>query len=147
MKRLLVLLVFSCTTIATQANEPLKKPVRIPVGLDIVTELRSALKSGTPKEKEAALDMIRALKPMALTPDIIEAIEDTTVLADHVTPDCRTDWGFVGHQAATVIGEMARAIDGVEVGLKPTMRGYKPYSFHNDQSVCRGDRQSLRESA
>ena len=97
---------------------PAKKPVPIPAGLDIVNRLRDALKSGTPTEKEAALEMIRGLKPLALIPEIIEAIEDPTALPDHTTPDCKTGWVFVGHQAASVLAEMARAIDGIEVGMK-----------------------------
>ncbi len=111
---------------------PVKKPVPIPAGLDIVNRLRDAVKSGTPAEKEAALEMIRGLKPIALIPEIIEAIEDPTTLPDHSTPDCRTGWVFVGHQAASVLAEMARAIDGVEVGMKPGQRAYRSYSFHDD---------------
>ncbi len=72
------------------------------------------------------------LKPIALIPELIEAIEDPTPLPDHVTPDCRTGWVFVGHQAASVLAEMARAIDGIEVGMKPGQRGYRSYSFHDD---------------
>lgn len=109
-----------------------KKPVPIPAGLDVVNRLREAVKRGTPAEKEAALDMIRALKPLALIPEVIDAIEDPTALPDHVTPDCKTGWGFVGHQAASVLAELARAIDGIEVGMKPGQRPYYLYSFHDD---------------
>lgn len=111
---------------------PAKKPVPIPAGLDIVNRLRDALKSGTPSEKESALDTIRDLKPIKLIPEVIEAIEDPTPLPDHVSRDCKTGWVFVGHQAATVMGEIARDIDGVAVGMKPADRPYQPYSFHND---------------
>ena len=111
---------------------PAKQPVPIPAGLDIVNRLRDALKSGTPAEKEAALEMIRGLKPITLIPELIKAIEDPTPLPDHVTPDCRTGWVFVGHQAASVLAEMARAIDGIEVGMKPGQRAYRLYSFHDD---------------
>ena len=111
---------------------PAKKPVPIPAGLDIVNRLRDAHKSGTPTEKEAALEMIRGLKPLALIPEIIEAIEDPTALPDHTTPDCKTGWVFVGHQAASVLAEMARAIDGIEVGMKPGQRAYRSHSFHDD---------------
>jgi hypothetical protein len=113
-------------------SAPAKKPVPIPAGLDIVNRFRDALKDGTPAEKEAALDMIRGLKPIALIPEVIEAIEDPTALPDHVTPDCKTGWVFVGHQAASVLAEMARAIDGNEVGMKPGQRAYHSYSFHDD---------------
>jgi hypothetical protein len=111
---------------------PAKKPVPIPAGLDIVNRLRDALKNGTPAEKEAALDMIRALKPIALIPEIIEAIEDPTALPLHRTPDCKTGWAFVGHQSASVLAEMARDIDGIEVGMRPGQRAYRSYSFHDD---------------
>jgi hypothetical protein len=134
MKILWTFALLVCASMAVSANEPLKKPVPIPVGLNIMNELRNALKNGTPKEKEVALDMIRALKPIALIPDVIEAIEDPTVLPDDVSAKCKTGWGFVGHQATTVLGEIARVLDGVEIGMKPNMRGYKPYSFHDDQS-------------
>jgi hypothetical protein len=103
-----------------------------PKPADIPGQLRHALKDGTPAEKEAALDTIRALKPLALVPDVIAAIEDDTPLPDHVSRDCKTGWVFVGHQAATVMGEIARAVDGVEIGMKPGQRSYQAYSFHND---------------
>lgn len=109
-----------------------KKTVLIPEGLDIVNRLRDALKSGTPREKESALEMIRALKPISLIPEIIQAIEDPTALPDHSTPDCKTGWVFVGHQAASVLAELARAIDGVEVGMQPSQRSYRSFSFHED---------------
>ena len=129
----------ACLGVAVMAAEPVpqlapaKKPVPIPADLDIVNRLRDALKSGTPAEKEAALDMIRALKPIALIPEVIEAIEDATVLPLPLPPvKCRSGYGFVGHQAASVMGEMARDIDGVVIGMKPGDRAYRSYSFHDD---------------
>jgi hypothetical protein len=138
MKLIWTLIALTCTGSLLVAAEPAvqsapdKKPVPIPPGLDIVNRLRDALKSGTPAEKEAALNMIRDLKPITLIPDLIEAIEDATELPNHVSGECKTGWGFVGHQAATVLGEIARGIDGVEVGMKPGQRAYQSYSFHND---------------
>jgi len=76
--------------------------------------------------------MIRGLKQIALIPEIIEAIEDPTALPDHSTPDCKTGWVFVGHQAASVLAEMARSIVGIEVRMKPGQRAYRSYSFHDD---------------
>jgi hypothetical protein len=76
--------------------------------------------------------MIRGLKAIALIPKIIEAIEDSTALPDHAAPDCKTGWVFVGHQAASVLAEIARAIDGTEIGMKPGQRAYRSYSFHDD---------------
>jgi hypothetical protein len=128
------LMTIVCLGVATTAAEPAlaNKPVPIPAGLDIASRLRESLKSGTPTEKEAALDMIRALKPIELIPDVIDAIEDPTALPLHVTPKCKTGWGFVSHQASTVIGEIARDIDGITIGMNPGNRAYQFYSFHND---------------
>ena len=47
--------------------EPVKKPTPL-LGLDLVKHLQEQLKSGTPLEKEAALDLIRELKPIRLIP-------------------------------------------------------------------------------
>lgn len=112
-----------------------------------MNRLRDSLRDGTPAEKEAALDMIRELKPIKLIPDVIAAIEDSTALPDHVTPKCRTGWGFVGHQAATVMGELARDIDGIEVGMKPGNRSYQSYSFHNDLDQGTKMKESGRSAA
>ena len=38
---------------------------------------------------------------------------------------------FVGHQAASVLAEMARAIDGIEVGRRPGQRDPRAYSFRD----------------
>jgi hypothetical protein len=100
----------------------------------LAEQLRAQLKDGTPKEKEAALDAIRELKPIALIPDVIKAIDDATELPRPAAPGGKAGWGFVGHQAATVMGEIARSIDGVEIGMSAGQRPYQAYSFHNDQS-------------
>lgn len=97
------------------------------VPLDTVDLLRNYLKNGTPPEKEAALYVILNLKPIQLIPEIIEAIEDPTPLPRHGD----TGWGFVGHQASTVLGLIAKAMDGIDV--KSRGRGYDAYSFHNDE--------------
>jgi RNA polymerase sigma factor (sigma-70 family) len=91
-------------------------------------KLREQLKKGTPAEKSDALRVIRQDKLTALIPDLIEAIEDPTPLPR----DGDTGWGFVGHQAASVLGEIARSLDGVPVGLGPANRPYERYSFHTD---------------
>lgn len=88
--------------------------------------LRRSLKNGTPQEKWNALNIIRDLKPIQLIPEVIEAIGDPTPLPR----EGDTGWGFVGHQAASAMGEIARAIDGVEVETRG--QGYHAYSFHGD---------------
>jgi RNA polymerase sigma factor (sigma-70 family) len=100
----------------TAAPQP-RKPD--PSGDDAVNKLREQLKTGTPREKSAALATIRASKLTHLIPDLIEAIEDPATLPR----DADTGWGFVGHQAASVLGELARSIDGIEVGMGPGTRG------------------------
>jgi len=131
------ILLFSILAIVGIAAEPpaspaqTKKPSSLP-DLDIVNRLREGLKSGTPAEKETALNLIRDLKPIKLIPEVIEAIEDPTPLPAPASRDCKASWGFVGHQAASVMAEMARDIDGISVGMKPGDRAYQSYSFHND---------------
>jgi hypothetical protein len=138
MKSAWILTVVACLGAAAMADgpspqpAPAKKPIPIPAGLDIVDRLREALKNGTPAEKEAALDIVRDLKPIALISEVIAAIEDPTALPDHSTPDCKTGWVFVGHQAASVLAEVARAIDGIEVGRQPGQRDQRAYSFRDD---------------
>ncbi len=100
-------------------------PVSVPPNVSAL--LRKALKDGTPHEKEAALEIIRDMKPISLIPEIIEAIEDPTPLPRHGD----TGWGFVGHQAAAAMGRIAHAIDGIDV--KTRGNGYDAYSFHKDQ--------------
>jgi hypothetical protein len=100
----------------------------------LANRLRTQLKYGTPKDKESALDAIRELKPIALIPDVIKAIDDATELPRPAAPWGKAGWGFVGHQAATVMGEIARSIDGVEIGMNAGQRPYQAYSFHNDHS-------------
>lgn len=109
-------------------TQTLGNPVPISVPHNTMELLRKALKNGTPSEKEVALDVIRDLKPIQLIPDIIEAIEDSTPLPRHED----TGWGFVGHQAATVMGEIARAVDNVDVKIRGN--DSNAYSFFNDQS-------------
>jgi hypothetical protein len=95
------------------------------VAANAVELLRRDMESGTPIEKQNALNVVRDLKPLALVPNIIKAIEDATALPR----DGDTGWGFVGHQAATIMGEIAQTIDGLDVKA----RGRVPYSFFNDE--------------
>jgi len=92
-------------------------------------KLREHLMSGTPAQKSAALAAILESKPTRLMADVIAAIEDTTSLPR----DGDAGWGFVGHQAATVMAKWAQSIDGIELGGQPGLRPYTAYSFHMDQ--------------
>jgi RNA polymerase sigma factor (sigma-70 family) len=93
-------------------------------GMADTNTLRQKLKNGTPKEKELALDVIRDLQAVRLIPEVIEAISDPTALPR----EGDTGWGFVGHQAATVLCELAQALDGVDRKTR------QQYTFHTDQS-------------
>ncbi|VTR96105.1 sigma-70 family rna polymerase sigma factor : RNA polymerase sigma factor, sigma-70 family OS=Singulisphaera acidiphila (strain ATCC BAA-1392 / DSM 18658 / VKM B-2454 / MOB10) GN=Sinac_6419 PE=4 SV=1: Sigma70_r2: Sigma70_r4_2 [Gemmata massiliana] len=86
-------------------------------------KLRKKLRSGTPEEKLRALTTIHDLQAIKLIPDVIEAIADPTALPR----ESDTGWGFVGHQAATVMCELARVLDGTD------RRGRRDYTFHDDQ--------------
>ncbi len=85
--------------------------------------LRKKLRSGTPEEKRQVLTTIHDLQAIKLIPDVIEAIADPTALPR----EGDTGWGFVGHQAATVMCELARVLDGTD------RRGRRDYTFHDDQ--------------
>ncbi|AMV25873.1 ECF RNA polymerase sigma factor SigE [Gemmata sp. SH-PL17] len=85
--------------------------------------LRKKLRSGTPEEKQRALTTIHDLQAIKLIPDVIEAIVDPTALPR----EGDTGWGFVGHQAATVMCELARVLDGTD------RHGRRDYTFHDDQ--------------
>jgi hypothetical protein len=91
---------------------------------DVLQRLRHDLKKGTPEQKERALKTIVELKAVTLVPDVMEAIEDPTPLPQHED----TGWGFVGHEAATVMARIAQSMDGLD--LKE--RGYRAYSFWDD---------------
>lgn len=121
----LLLIIAACNNYLKTVTAENALPTNVPPNtLDL---LRKSLKNGTALEKEAALNVIRDLKSIKLIPEIIEAIEDPTPLPRHED----TGWGFVGHQAASVIGEIAQAIDGKDA--KTRGQGYDTYSFHNDQ--------------
>src|ERR1051325_1760950 len=91
---------------------------------DIVEVLRKDLGTGTPLQKQRALEAIMALGAIRLLPDVMKAIEDPTPLPR----DGDTGWGFVGHEAATAMARFAEMIDGVDL----KQRGYRAYSFHDD---------------
>src|ERR1043166_520306 len=92
---------------------------------DILEVLRKDLETGSPLEKQRALETIMALGAIRLLPEVVKGIEDPTPLPR----DGDTGWGFVGHEAATAMGRLAQMIDGVDV----KQRGYRAYSFHDDE--------------
>ena len=83
-----------------------------------------ALISGTPEQKERALEFIRIMRSVAFVHEVIEAIDDPTPLPRHGD----TGWGFVGHQAATTMGELAFQLDRIPI----ERRGRRAYSFFDD---------------
>lgn len=93
--------------------------------LPTLETLRVALLSGTPLERQAALQLVRDLQAVRLIPEVIQLIEDATPLPRQGD----TGWGFVGHQAASVMGTLAVAIDRPEM----TDRETPAFSFHDDQ--------------
>ena len=83
--------------------EKIKLTSRVPPSLyssAVAEDLRVKLQSGGPEQKERALEAIMALGAVRLLPEAIGAIEDPTPLPRHGD----TGWGFVGHEAATVVG-------------------------------------------
>jgi|GEM_PF-236498 len=82
------------------------------------------LHSGSPEQKEAALDFFSREQPVEMVPAVIEAVLDTTPSPRHGD----TGWGRVYHQAATALAGFAETIDGVT--LKE--RGRNAYSFYDD---------------
>lgn len=99
-----------------------------------LAELRRMLASGTPEEKERALDSFNEHFQPKLVPNIIEAILDETRLPRHAD----TGWGTVHHYAATAMGNFARRIDG----LSQKERGYHDYSFHDEGGVADEERRN-----
>jgi hypothetical protein len=91
---------------------------------DALESLRQDLEQGTPEQKERAIEAIDALGAVRLLPEVMKAIEDPTSLPRHGD----TGWGFVGHEAATVMGKIAQTLDGVDL----KQRGYRAYSFWDD---------------
>lgn len=98
--------------------------IGLPASIELADKLGRVLRDGTGEEKARALDIIRTMKSVAFIPELIEAIDDPT-------PSPRegdTGWGFTGHHAATVLGEIAYALDGVRIET----RGRAAYSFFDD---------------
>jgi hypothetical protein len=91
---------------------------------DVLNILRNDLQKGTPEQKEHALETFMELGAVRLLPEVMKAIEDPTPLPQHED----TGWGFVGHEAATAMWEIAQTLDGFD--LKE--RGYRAYSFYDD---------------
>jgi hypothetical protein len=131
MKRAALKLAFCCLLLVLasafggEPNLP-ANPNPFSDGEALVKQARQQLKNGTPEEKETALELVRALKSLELIPEVIEAIEDPTPLPRHDD----TSWGFVGHQAATVLAEIAQRIDGID----RRGSGHDAYSFFTDAS-------------
>ncbi len=97
-----------------------------------IAELRQMLTSGTPEEKEAALDSFTEQFQVALVPDVIAATLDDTRLPRHED----TGWGTVYHYAATAMCSYARRIDG----LTQKERGRHDYSFYDEGGVAAPER-------
>ena len=91
-----------------------------------VEKLRQAIRNGTPEEKEKALERFADEKIVELVPDVIEAIADPTKLPEHGD----TGWGFVGHEAGTLMVRISADYDGVPY----QQSGYTNWSFHNDSA-------------
>jgi hypothetical protein len=97
-----------------------------------IAELRQKLQTGTPREKEAALDSFTARFQVELVPDVVAAILDETRLPRHGD----TGWGTVHHYAATAMCNFARRIDG----LSQKERGRHDYSFYDEGGVAGPER-------
>lgn len=117
------------------AQAPSTTPA-LPESIPLLNELRRAIRDGTPEDKERALQLVRELKAIQLIPEVIAAIADPTSLPRHGD----TGWGFVGHQAASIMGELAMALDRFRIDGEEKRRAY---SFFDD-SYLGGER--LRES-
>ena len=120
---------------ATHGVEPLEPPappaVRAPgtslaeAGLPLVASLRQALHAGTPTERSQAMTAIRELKAIAFLQEIVALADDPTPLPR----EGDTGWGFVGHQAASLLSELAVAMRR----MSREEMGTNAYSFHGDQ--------------
>lgn len=86
--------------------------------------LREKLRGGTPAEKEEALSEFRDSSIVALIPDVIDAVADSTRSPRHDD----TGWGFVGHQAAWALADVAYRLDGIRI----EERGRHDYTFFDD---------------
>lgn len=86
--------------------------------------VREALRCGNPAEKEQALYGFREQRTLELIPDVIDAIGDTMQSPRHGD----TGWGFVGHQAAWMLADVAYKLDGVRI----EDRGRGDYTFFDD---------------
>lgn len=86
--------------------------------------VREELRFGNPAEKEQALYDFREQGITGLIPDVIDAIGDTTQSLRRGD----TGWGFVGHQGAWMLADVAHKLDGVRI----EDRGRGDYTFHDD---------------
>ncbi|MCA9277476.1 MAG: hypothetical protein H6815_01660 [Phycisphaeraceae bacterium] len=86
--------------------------------------LQEALTVGTSSEKSDALTYVRDVLAVRMMHEVIELIDDPSSLPR----EGDTGWGFVGHQAATVVGDLAFAIDRISIEHK----GRREYSFFDD---------------
>jgi len=97
-----------------------------------IVDLRRMLASGTPEEKEQALDSFNEHFQAKLVPNVIEAILDETRLPRQGD----TGWGTVHHYAATAMCAFARRIDG----LSQKERGRHEFSFYDEGGVATAGR-------
>jgi enterochelin esterase family protein len=88
-----------------------------------IERLIQQLQTGSPREKEAALDVFSRNYPAEMVPAVIEAVLDTTISPRHDD----TGWGRIYHQAATALAGFAETVDGRT--LKE--RGRRAYSFYD----------------
>ena len=89
-----------------------------------IERLIEQLKSGTPKQKETALETFAREHPIEMVPAVIAALLDTTISPRHGD----TGWGRIYHQAATALAEFAGTVDGLSL----EERGRREYSFYDD---------------
>jgi len=98
----------------------------------VISALRVKLKSGTPQEKEEALNAFMEANLIEFVPDVIEAILDPVVSPRHGD----TGWATVHHQAAIAMSRFARHFDGQTL----EERGRDKFSFYDDAGIGTEDR-------
>ena len=89
-----------------------------------IERLTEWLRTGTPQQKEAALEVFAREQPVEMVPAVIAAVLDTTVSPRHDD----TGWGRIYHQAATALAGFAEDVDGLSL----EQRGRQEYSFYDD---------------
>lgn len=100
----------------------------MPKGPELLSAIRVQIVKGSPKQKSEAIALVRDLQAVALIPELVDAVADPTTLER----EGDTGWGFVGHQAASTLGEIARILDGVAPEKRGGKHGRVNYSFFDD---------------